>query len=213
MPNVPRKFYKYMKQEHLRSFFRNGDIRIGTLHDFQSNEKHNYQILDSEEGIKSANKVINWSGGPDDQPAFDRKFFRVGADNVTIKNILLMEEIRSPNCFIFSVSASFSVEVMKKMNPGYDACIAILKPYEFFREIANNLQDKISKWAFGPCYYITRNLPHDKQHNIHPAWIKDPEYSYQEEYRMIMIPNIDEIQPLFIKTKYATKFCKPHYIA
>ena len=213
MPNAIRKFYKYIKQEHLRSFFKNGNIRIGTLHDFQSKEIHNYQILDNEEGIKSANKVINWRGGPKDQPAFDRKFIRVSADNVTIKNVLVREEIKSPNFYIFSVSGSFSIEIMKKMNPEYDACIAILKLEQFFRAIAKKLQDKISKWIFGPCHYITRHLPHNEQHNIHPAWIKDPEYRYQDEYRMIMIPNSNEIQPLFIKSKYATRFCKPHYIA
>jgi hypothetical protein len=52
MPNVPKKFFKYLKQEHLRLFFKDGDMHIGTLYDFQKSEQHSYQILDKEEGGK-----------------------------------------------------------------------------------------------------------------------------------------------------------------
>ena len=131
---------------------------------------------------------------------------------MTIENMLVREQRRSPNCFIYSLSALFSTEIMKEMNPEYDACFIILKPDKFFHEIAKKLQNKISEWAFGPCHYIDRHLPPDKQHNIHPAWIKEPEYSYQEEYRMIMFPTMNEIEPFYIKSKYATKFCKAYYI-
>ena len=213
MSSHPKKYFKYLRQQHLKSFFKHGDIRISTLHDFQSNEKYSHHILDEEEGVKSIHKLINWHGGPDDQPAFDRKFFSVGAQNVTIKNILVQEESKSQNVYIYSVSASFSIEIMKKMNPDYDACFVILDPDKFFQNIATKIQNRITECVFGACHYIERNLPYDERHNIHPAWIKDPVYSYQEEYRMIMSPKSSDIEPFNIKSEHATKFCKPYYIA
>ena len=214
MTSAPKIYYKYLKHEYLQKFFASGVIRIGTLFDFRNEEMHGTQIGDDEEGVKSANKVINWFGGPKDQPEFDKKFINVQEDYVRITNISVREETRSDNLYVFSVSGTFSLEIMKKMNPEYDACIAIEKPKRFFQAIAIRMKSRAHHSVFGRCVYSNRHMPHDQQHQAHPGWLKDPEYEYQDEYRLLMTTKLNEIEPINIYCKYAAKnYCSIKYMA
>lgn len=206
-------YYKYLRWEHLHSFFSTGEIRIGTMFDYQNLEKHGAEVGDDEEGITTASKVVNWAGGPGKQPEFDKKFINVQADDVTISNILLRETTRSNNLYIYSVSGSFSVQIMKKLNPKYDACIVINKPNAFFQTIIRKMRSKITESAFGHCVYQTRHMPHDQQIKIHPAWLKDPRHEHHEEFRLIMNTDLEKIEPLNIYCKDAVKYCSIIYIA
>lgn len=210
MASAPEIYYKYLKRKYLQKFFSTGEIRIGTLFDFQNEERHGSEIGDDEEGVKSANKVINWVGGPKDQPEFDKKFVDVRANNVTIENVLVREETRSENLYVFSVSGTFSLEIMKKMNPEFDACIAIKKPKRFLQAIEKKMKSKTV--SFGRCIYSNRHMPHDRQHQAHPGWLKDPKYEYQDEYRLLMTTELKDIEPISIYCRHATRFCSIQYL-
>jgi hypothetical protein len=207
------KYYKYIERQYLQKFFSLGEIRIGTLYDFQNTEKHGSEIGDHEEGVKSANKVINWTGGPESQPEFDRKFINVQAPNVRIENVLVRETTRSNNLFVYSVSGKYSLDIMKNMNPEYDACIEINSPRKFFQAIHRKMGETVTNSALGRCIYLDRHRPHDQQHEIHPVWLKEPRYEYQDEYRFVMETNIHDIKPLNIYCKNAARYCSVKYIA
>ena len=204
-------YFKYTKSKYLRNFFMQGEIRIGTLFDFQNMEKHGSEIGDNEEGEKSANKLINWHGDSHSQPKFDREFVDVRSENARVENVFACEITHSNNLFIFSVSGTYSLEVMRKMDRGYDACIAITNPKSFLITVAEKMDEMDAVCSFDRCVYLNRHVPQDHKHNIHPAWIKDPEYAYQDEYRLIMDVGEENIEPFTLSCKQLTKFCSIKY--
>ncbi len=90
---------------------------------------------------------------------------------------------------------------------GYDACVRIDDPLSFIRSITRSIVDLAVFNGLAECVYIDRNMPHDRQVNIHPALIKDPSYRAQTEYRAIWVPSSQTPQPMIVKCRRVRYYC------
>jgi len=207
--NMP--LYKYMKSDHAHSALRNGVFRIGTLLEFQDEERHGTEIGDRDEGTKricnSPGEIYDYSI-PGSAPGFAEKFIRVEEQYVTINGILMEETIASPNYYIYCVTSEISQAAMKEFE--CDTVIQIANPKSFFVALTESLsqQTEIQEdYNVVRCNYVDRRYHYSDNDRTHPATIKSHKYSYQKEVRAIWTPIHGNIEPIMIKNMSAASLC------
>lgn len=200
--------YKYLRKDHAKMLLERGKLRIGTLYEFRDIEKHGTAIGDNEEGKKSTYMEIEKETlTPKNQHEYTKDFFNLGTDaSLTIQGITLEKPINSPNYYIYSTSEVFDKNALN--NFGYDTCIVIENPEQFFAVISKTFRHKGELEGIFRCQYHPRRLSFDQDHGIHPAIIKSPEYENQKEVRTLWKPKKKSIQPLIIECRKAAKYCK-----
>lgn len=200
--------YKYLRKEHAKMLLEKGKLRIGTLYEFRDIEKHGTEIGDSSEGQKSTYMEIeNETWTKKNQPQYSQDFFNLGEKgSLTIEGITLEKPINSPNYYIYSTTEAFDENAL--IDFGYDTCIVIENPEKFFAAISKTLRHKGDFEGIFRCQYHPRRLPHDKDHGIHPAIIKSPEYEKQKEVRTLWKPKKKSVQPIIIECRKASKYCR-----
>ena len=205
--------YKYTKAEYAEKIIDDGIFRIGTLHEYQNIEKHGSEIGDHEEGVKyirnAPGEIYDYSV-PGSVPRFVRNFIRADeGQNIKIVGIPMVQEIISPNFYLYSVTSEVCINSMKEF--GYDAVIEIQDPASFFHALTVSMKSQIGiteDASISPCDYRIRASHYSSKDRTHPAIIKDYKYLYQKEIRAIWSPASKDIDPQIIHCPEASRFCK-----
>lgn len=206
--------YKYMKSEHVETFFHNGKLRIGTLLDFKRNEAFNAAVGDKNEGSHFPFIAVE-NIKVDDMNSKQHDFFKGAIEftpGTTIGGFTLQKEIRSEDYYIFCLASQPSRAAMEKFE--CDTCIEIFKPEEFINALTRKLRTKTGPLVWkGAVTYTEKKYPYTTDIANHPATTKDPEYDYQKEYRLIWqaknaVANGAFLEPFFVKAAKTIHCCR-----
>jgi hypothetical protein len=210
--------FKFSKKEHRDTLCKKGEIRIGTLFDFKSIEKHKGRILDLGEGTKTVNVFFDKISLPANElNKYGLPFSGTGIVNLPNSTISLNYEEK--DCFVYcSSSAFFSDSLKQAIEDEYDACTLIIDPENFYKEIDENF-DEGKLITISPCIYEDRTISVKwAEHkdsiktilDIPAVLIKPKEYSNQREVRGVLNPNTENIIEPLIKTyRNLTKYTIP----
>ena len=213
------KLYKFTKKEHVKSLFDSGSIRIGTLHDYNNEEKHGPMIGDSNDGVKTLEGALNGRFTGKEAASHPAASVIVGGEgNFVFNNCTVSDmRIRSPNMFIFSTSNKYTESLHKEWleHENYDSCYEIFDPIGFFKAITSAIKE--------PCAYVgSRKVIYSGAIDlnsplayIHPAQIKGGEdFGEQCEVRAIWVPKtrIEKtgIDHLMVNIDKPDKYCCLH---
>ncbi len=187
--------FKYMRSEHAIKMVTDGILRIGTLYEYRDIEQHDDRVGDRWEGVSSAYQRIDHlvASSNRDLPEFLAGIVEVGigrpaaeVGGAVFHDCIFVRTDESPDFYIFSLSNKFDPVEMLRF--GYDACVRIDNPPSFFRVLSAAFAGTGEFQGAFPCIYEARQKPHDEPHLVHPALLKDPEYSSQYELRAIWAP-------------------------
>ncbi len=197
-----------MRKPHADLLVKRGKLRIGTLYEYRDMDKHGYHVGDDGEGKKSLYmdvKSEDWT--PDTQPDFAKGLIGIGSGiSVHMENVLFERPENSPDYYLYCATQEFDETALQDF--GYNSCVVIRNPNEFFAAITRKLRHRGIFEGIFPCQYLPRRVEHDKDHGIHPAVIKDPRYRNQKEVRALWRPFKKNICPLIIDCQEAAKHCR-----
>ena len=191
---MPRVLFKYTKRKYAEALVRDGQIRLGTLLDYQKVERHAPMIGDKDEGVKELTEDVDYAT-EETLSDFARQLIGMeGASGITFRNMGFSRHITSPNCWLFCTSARLSAKVMRDMDPDYDACVRIDHVALFGRIITTELlrQGLIAGYSSGrlvECVYRNRSMPYQEDDGLSPVTLKDPSYAEQQEVRFVFHPD------------------------
>ena len=203
--------YKYTQNVYALKMVQTGQCRVGTLFEYRDKEKHGSEVGDSDEGRKttySNDPLIDWTK-PETVPDIVKRVVKVGEGrNPIFQNCWFNVNEESPDCYVFSVAEALNPNVMREF--GYDAVVRITHPNLFFQALTECLQNMRrikSEFTLSKCRYIDRTQHYSRQHSIHPAFMKDPRYKYQQEVRVIWIPEENPIEPVILECPQLRMHC------
>jgi hypothetical protein len=204
--------YKLLKREYAEKAVKQGIFRIGTLYEYQDIEKHGSAKGDIDEGKKyiqnHPDEIYDYSQ-LGTVPDFVRKFINAkDGMHVKIEGILMREEIKSPDSYLYCVTHEISTKAMKLFES--NSVLLINEPKRFFHALSSCLRKKVSirpGFIISDCVYMCRASHYKSPNPIHPAILKDPSYQYQKEVRVIWEPIKKPLSPIIINCKVAKKFC------
>lgn len=178
-------------------------------------------IMDSEAGQHSTQDYANSLGVPESCfrgsetipiPSFmDDRIIRNGSNPGRVQFIIdgggpLSAEFEDKDSYIFSCSSTFDRNAMLEF--GYDACIVIHDPNEFFKRISKSIKRLGNFVLAKECVYSNRQLHHLAEHaHLRAALIKENQYEYQKEVRAIWDANHKMIKPRFLSLGSLTDIC------
>jgi hypothetical protein len=212
LENFDGPVFKYLPEIHARSMVENGEVRIGTLWSFQSTETHGDEIGDRREGVVESLLIKDYDPKRDKQPLPDLSNAGIKLGPGPFENCVI--EFPQPrsvvmrNYYIYCVTKDYDPEMYEKFGNEYDTCVEILKPKTFFNTLIRTLRPRIENARVASCFYGDKKAIYDQGLEMHPARIKDPKYSYQNEARLFCKPADLEIEPFNIKNPDITKICK-----
>lgn len=200
--------YHFMSREYARRLVRQGQIRIGTLHDFRRTENYGNERGDAGEGTATIYTFEDFELG-DDSPedTFVRgKFFTDPSKGVVFENIRF-QQLVDTNVYVCCFCDKLDPIVMEDFGP---VAIKILQPTKFVKEIARTLWLKNllgPQMALAPCKYGSREKD-VRTKILHPAFLKPSRYAYQREVRAIFIPRSQELEPVIIESAALRRQCR-----
>lgn len=209
--------YKYIKKEHLKQFFKNGALKIGTLHEYRDEEQLGSVIGDEQEGIHKTEldategKEIDLTGNSPEAQYFREHVLREDQQDIKVKIIMesgakLISQKSSENYYIYCVTSEYSEDVMAEFN--CNACIEISNPDKFFKEISKVIRHKGTLKGVFEIQYDKKTTDYLNPHKVHPVLQKEKKYSNQAEVRAIWKPKKRPRGPLFVKVPKALKYCR-----
>ncbi len=204
--------YKYLPKQYAQSLTCDGNIKIGTLYDYRNTEEYGREIGDENEGISIEYSHDKEAKRGDNLNPLESTAFQVGPGMTLIGNYIERKHV-SPNLYLYCASSIYDIAILNRLNEdfpenNYDACVKISNLKDVVEEISRALSGKALFAGCIPCSYRNRKF-HYSESESHPATIKDPEYSYQEEIRLIWEPksgNID-VRPVYLTIKSISKNC------
>lgn len=208
--------FRYSGQKYNDTLLALGNIRIGTLHDFRRIE-HKSGISDPNEGTKSVSHYVLKATDKDaDRVHFEAlDFFKVVKfDNcygAVAENIHMSQNFDQPDCFVHCVSAEYSKDVLEQFE-GADSCIEITNLNGFYRRLTEALNSHIPvqlETISTVSYMLREEKWNGRDWGVHPALIKEPEFSKQVEIRAIWRPKFSgDISPIVLNDIGLIDFCK-----
>jgi hypothetical protein len=213
--------YKYIKQEHLELFFKQGTIKIGTLYKYRDEEQLGNVIGDKDEGTHFTElnsphrREINLSDNSAEAHFFRQHVLRPEQRHLNVNVIMeagakIISQSHSPNYYLYCVTSQYDPEMMKEFE--CNACIEIIDPDKFFNAISKVMKHKGKYGGYHKVIYRNRFTDHLNPHSVHPALQKDTKYFNQHETRAIWEPIKKAKQDLFIKAPKAVKYCRVYKI-
>ena len=202
--------YKYTRSQYAEGMVRRGEFLIGTLHGFRKIEEHGLAIGDADEGKKEVVDVADghWRDVTT-RPNLATKFISAPPQaDITFQNVQFQMNYDVPDVYVFCVSAVRADRAMHAFQA--DACVTIIRPEQFFRALdaALKLRKLVSGCMVRPCKYAERRRDVRVDGDMHPAFIKTPDYAYQEEVRAIWEPRQRPIEPVLVYSLRAARFLK-----
>lgn len=186
---LPRRFYKYTKAEHVKSFIERGSFRVGTLVDYSS-EKYTTGTRDPYEGTKTLFRNVRdeeWDAS--NVPDIARGVIGFGKHGSgRIKGLTLEQVQVSENLFVFCVSTRFDETLIPEFE-GADACYEILAPGRFISDAIEAMR------PFGDFVGVFECVYHGRRHEegtnfLPPLLLKEPGQQHQQEVRIVWRPKI-----------------------
>ena len=210
--NNTQRLYKYMKYEHLKSFQRNGLLRISRLSYYHNIENLGKAIGDKDEGKSFVDLDIDYfeKTSENNPPSALGILFGNLGNGAIIKNLKIKNAtISDRDYFCLCLSETRSKSLMADFNA--DSYIEIKNPIKFFKVISSSVAD-YNHAIFAKCDYSGRRKKynmynHDDDWKKHP-FLKDPEYINQREVRAVWNINNTEKDHITLKCFAAIKFCK-----
>lgn len=185
------KLYKYTKKSHAELMVHEGIFRLGTLKGYKKIEKHGTEIGDEREGemITHMDRQVIDSSLPETLSPVAQRILNSG-HIVAGRVILITEQIHelTDNCLVYSTSCVADHHIMKRINPDYDACVEISDMHAFFEALGNCVKNQFPELQSMDgdfCVYSNREQHHTQQVSVHPAFVKEKRYAYQQEHRVI----------------------------
>ncbi|HHA1409439.1 TPA: hypothetical protein ACOEL2_002079 [Enterobacter hormaechei subsp. xiangfangensis] len=208
------RLYKYIKKEHLDSFFSQGRVKIGSLYEYRNVEQYGNVIGDHMEG---AFETILDRSGPYDidlsTDSIESLLFRQNLDidrrdiKITVEagaSIAFRQE--SPDFYIYCVTTDFNQNVMKEFD--CDCCIEIINPELFFKALSEKIRHKAQWQLASKIAYRSKYTSYTQPHKFHQVITKSPEYAYQNELRGIWKPKGEIKSPLIVDVPKAIGACR-----
>ncbi|MFT6954659.1 MAG: hypothetical protein ACJAY1_001779 [Glaciecola sp.] len=179
-----------------------GCIKLGMLSGYRDIETHGEAVGDLNENTKTIySHDTHVKTDPSQLNPLENQLFNFG--NAKIQNFKFSNnriEIKNHDneLLAYCTSRPFDLEAMERMseeniksgNYAYDACVEITDHVEFTRALCEFLKREhgFEYKGHGDCSYRDRLVHWTKAHNT-LAWnLKDKEYSYQKECRIVLIP-------------------------
>ncbi|MFG0454545.1 hypothetical protein [Shewanella mangrovisoli] len=190
------KLYKYLKNEHMKLLLEKGTLRIGTLHDYNNENKYGAMVSDATDGVKTLRGGGVFFGKEINNHPVISQFFKVAddANNVAI-NFGSSGRLTVPsrNMFIFSTASKYSTELHEKwhQSEGYDSCYEIFDPDGFFKAISDVIWKSCLYLGYAPVIYTPKGGLNMRSRvaNAHPALFKGGEdFGEQCEVRAVWLP-------------------------
>ncbi len=213
--------YKYLKKEHAELLLLHGYLRVGTLYDFRKNE-HKKGIADPKEGKKTVTHHIenlhvnskNWKTKSNTLNYRSLKQFGMNANkvaNLQLQDATFISNFNTSDRFLFCTSKKIINDAENNLE-GYNYCLEIIDPFEFFNCISVEL-NKVKPIRFCGWHEVTYKDRSEKWNGenfgIAPELIKEKFYKDQSEIRGIweVIGSL-EINPEFIISKDIRNYVK-----
>ena len=208
--------FRYSSTKHNNNLLALGNIRIGTLHDFRRIE-HKKGIADVNEGVKTVSHYIPYATDKDvGSIHLDaiKQYNSVRIEHCTrvvLRDVYMSDRFDHPNCFIHCVSADYSNSVLRQFE-GADSCVEITDLAGFYRRLTETLgmHTPVKLLSVSRVSYMDRHESwNGRDWGVHPALIKEPEFSKQVEIRAIWVPEVEGvISPVVINDIGLIRFCK-----
>ncbi|SPJ35246.1 hypothetical protein [Kushneria phyllosphaerae] len=207
--------YKHLESVHADALIRKGSIRIGTLYEYRDQEKHGEGVLDEEEGVVRTHAKRSGYFDETNVDAFMSNFVSVGdGGSVYIGNADLTLSESCSSSWIYCVSESEDKSVSTGLSSNYDACVELVDPDRFSREIKKFLSRKfgcvrIEKSDWLKCQYVGRDLEENHRLRDVPFLLKEAIFSHQKEVRVLFLPKREiEIKPLIVSIPNLKKYVR-----
>jgi hypothetical protein len=127
--------------------------------------------------------------------------------NVTLpEGSSLTFEWEYPDSYIYCAAIEFSENVM--LDFGYNACLEITWPDQFFRAVSRAIRHHASFQFSAPIEYRERRTDYMTPHGTPPCLVKGTEYEYQKEFRTLWAPLKNVVEPLIVDVRRAVKYCR-----
>lgn len=215
--------YRYMKKQYLDSFMNQGSIRVGTLHDFRSDE-HGKGIADFGEGRKRVSHLIEQrtitAKDMVDPQNIDAKAVRAyggfqvtGGGQIHFQNSSFAMQFNHPDCYILCSSFVLSKETMLEFE-GADSCIEIIDIDRFYLCLGESLLKKNGGPLIWRGHHKVLYRDREEQWNGEnwgesPAVIKSKDFTKQAETRGIWVAaNRQPIKPEIVVDARLPQFCR-----
>ena len=201
--------YRYQERQYNELLIAEGNIKIGTLHDFRRQE-HKRGIADSDEGKKIISYYVeNFdSNNPHSVRAQtdvraltkfnllhnpDNKALR----NVKVSNVMMHKVLLADDCFVLCTSKVRSKSTMAQFE-GADSCVQIINPRRFYGAVTSVLNARVPVEFHGVrevIYQDREEVWNGSDWGRHPSVIKARHFYAQAELRAIWVPRTLPIQP------------------
>jgi hypothetical protein len=206
--------FKYSESRYRDSLLALGNLRVGTLHDFRRQE-HKNGIADVAEGTKSVfHQIFKVTerdiGSPDYEAMRIFDLFSLQGPDSTVSGLTLEREFDFEDCFVHCTSSIYSNEVLSQFE-GADACIEIHNLEGFYARLTETINRQFPVQFVG-CHKVSYSARREgwngKDWGDHPALMKAPNYSLQEEIRAVWLPRrLERIYPFNLNDVGLIKFC------
>ena len=209
--------FKYLPKKYLDAFMEKGSLRIGTLHEYRQQEKYGPAVGDPREGFQFTAMDLPGGGEIDfsqrsKETDFFRSIFRIPESpgrHLTVRmesGATFRARSESVEMYIYCVSSEYSELVMREFD--CDSCLEIVAPDNFFVAISERVREHATFNSLGSVRYVDRKTRYTTPHTVHPAIMKDPEYSYQKEWRAMWTPVAPPKGPLYVDVPPAIAFAR-----
>jgi hypothetical protein len=204
------EIFKYMKPKWADKLCATGLIRIGTLYDYRRTE-HLAAVADAGEGQDPM--VLSYTGvvpAAERQPGIIRQIFS-NAEGLQLDRVAFEAPRNSDDCYVLSVGLEYSDRTLAEFG---GACVRIRGFSKFagliHKAIWKHHRGGILEQAFGMCAYREKGREYSEHDfNIHPAWIKNQDYAWQNEARVLWrMKDASALIPLNLTIPRLAKHCK-----
>lgn len=179
--------YKYMRREHAEAFFRQGTVRVGTLHEYLAIDKLGEEVGDRNEGMMFCSI-----------PREDIDLVLSDAATGYLKTWVRQMVASSPEARLFGkfvacymsqdqyaycLTEEYSEDAMNQF--GYDSCVRIDDVRGFLSCLSQDLEKHAKPVALMRCQYRSRGFEYHEAEGIVPVAVKGLKYAYQKEIRAL----------------------------
>lgn len=202
--------FKYLPRRFADALISSGDLRLGTLHDFQDEERHGHAIGDRAEGVAEVYDnpplLVTGSGTPLSPPVRAALGDDPPPGNVFDRCLFTITE-RTENRWLYCTSSRCHPSLVGEF--GADACVRIRKARRFYRAIFQELANRrlITSMDVLRCVYRDRAWHYEDAGRLPPEAVKPRCYERQQEFRGVFVPTRLPIEPLVLRVPDCAQYC------